>query len=36
MNPAGANSFVLFPLGKKRFAMPADRVTELARPDMLH
>lgn len=31
-----ANSFVLFPLGKKRFAMPADRVTELARPDVLH
>ncbi len=36
MNPAGTNSFVLFPLGKKRFAMPADRVTELARPDVLH
>lgn len=25
--------FVLFPLGKKRFALPAERVTELARPD---
>lgn len=30
-----ANSFVLFPLGKKRFALPAERVTELARPDRL-
>ena len=28
-------SFVLFPLGKKRFALPADVVTELARPDRL-
>lgn len=27
------NSFVLFPLGKKRFALPADKVTELAIPD---
>ena len=27
--------FVLFPLGKKRFALPADVVTELARPDHL-
>jgi chemotaxis signal transduction protein len=37
-NPAageGARSFVLFPLGKKRFALPADVVTELARPDRL-
>jgi chemotaxis signal transduction protein len=25
--------FVLFPLGNKRFAMPADLVAELARPD---
>jgi len=31
----GAQAFVLFPLGKKRFALPADRVTELARPDRL-
>lgn len=31
----GAQSFVLFPLGKKRFALPADVVTELARPDRL-
>jgi chemotaxis signal transduction protein len=28
-------SFVLFPLGKKRFALPAAAVTELARPDRL-
>lgn len=27
--------FVLFPLGKKRFALPASQVTELARPDTL-
>ncbi len=31
----GAQSFVLFPLGKKRFALPAKVVTELARPDRL-
>lgn len=30
-----ASSFVLFPLGEKRFALPADVVTELARPDRL-
>lgn len=35
MTSFGANSFVLFPLGKKRFALPAERVTELARPDRL-
>ena len=29
------NSFVLFPLGQKRFALPADIVTELARPGRL-
>jgi chemotaxis signal transduction protein len=29
------SSFVLFPLGKKRFALPADKVTELAIPDHL-
>ncbi len=27
--------FVLFPLGEKRFALPADNVAELARPDRL-
>ena len=26
-------SYVLFPLGKRRFALPAETVTELARPD---
>ena len=30
---AKPNSFVLFPIGKKRFALPAAVVTELARPD---
>jgi len=30
-----SGKFVLFPLGKKRFALPADVVTELARPDHL-
>ena len=29
-------NFVLFPMGKKRFALPADLVTELARPDRMH
>ena len=29
------SKFVLFPLGKKRFALPAEQVTELARPDHL-
>jgi chemotaxis signal transduction protein len=29
-------NFVLFPLGKRRFALLADAVTELARPDRLH
>lgn len=28
-------SYVLFPLGKKRFALPAKLVAELARPDNL-
>lgn len=27
--------FVLFPLGKRRFALPAEVVTELAQPDQL-
>jgi chemotaxis signal transduction protein len=26
-------SYVLFPLGERRFALPAETVTELARPD---
>ena len=30
---ARPSSFVLFPIGKKRFALPAAAVTELARPD---
>ena len=33
MTGSETNSFVLFPLGKKRFALPASQVTELARPD---
>ncbi|HWR13221.1 MAG TPA: chemotaxis protein CheW [Terriglobales bacterium] len=33
---AAQDQFVLFPLGKKRFALPAERVTELARMDLLH
>jgi len=32
----GQRNFVLFPLGRKRFALFADLVTELARPDRLH
>lgn len=28
-------AYVLFPLGEKRFALPAEAVTELARPDEL-
>jgi chemotaxis signal transduction protein len=35
MTPGGENSYVLFPLGEKRFAVPAAVVTELARPDNL-
>ncbi len=27
------NSYVLFPMGEKRFALPAELVKELARPD---
>jgi chemotaxis signal transduction protein len=30
---SAASSFVLFPMGEKHFALPADRVTELARVD---
>ena len=36
MNPTPEKSIVLFPLGKKRFALPAETVTELAQPDRLH
>ena len=35
MTAGGENSYVLFPLGEKRFALPAAVVTELARPDNL-
>ena len=35
MTFAEHKSYVLFPLGKKRFALPAEAVTELARPDRL-
>src|SRR5438876_7847685 len=31
----GQKAWVLFPLGRKRFALPAETVTELARPDRL-
>lgn len=31
-----ATQFVLFPLGRKRFALPAGQVTELARMDFVH
>jgi chemotaxis signal transduction protein len=33
MTASADKSYVLFPLGKKRFALPAEAVTELARPD---
>jgi chemotaxis signal transduction protein len=33
MIEGGNKSYVLFPLGKQRFALPAEIVTELARPD---
>jgi chemotaxis signal transduction protein len=36
MSAAATASFVLFPLGKKRFALSATRVTELARMDRVH
>lgn len=35
MTSTAQKSFVLFPLGKKRFALPAEKVTELAIPDHL-
>lgn len=33
MRSGTANSFVVFPIGRKRFAIPAARVSELAQPD---
>ena len=36
MSVRGESGFVLFPLGGKRFALPAEQVTELAKPDNLH
>ncbi len=33
MSPLPQSQFVLFPLGEKRFALPAESVAELARPD---
>ena len=35
MNSETERRFVLFPLGEKRFALPAETVAELARPDRL-
>jgi chemotaxis signal transduction protein len=35
MIPEADKAYVLFPLGEKRFALPAETVTELARPDSL-
>jgi chemotaxis signal transduction protein len=35
MNAERAKSYVLFPMGTKRFALPAEFVEELARPDHL-
>lgn len=35
MTSAREKSFVLFPLGERRFALPAETVAELARPDRL-
>ncbi len=32
---ASEKSFVLFQLGKRKFALPAEKVTELAKPDRL-
>src|SRR5947209_12998578 len=34
-NREATSKFVLFPMGKKRFALPAEVVTELAQPDTL-
>jgi len=35
MTLSDEKTFVLFPLGRKRFALPAEKVTELAKPDCL-
>lgn len=35
MTSVNDRRFVLFPLGEKRFALPAENVSELARPDEL-
>jgi chemotaxis signal transduction protein len=35
MNAGSEKSYVLFPMGEKRFALPSQVVTELARPDHL-
>src|SRR5438045_9447396 len=35
MSSGGEKSFVLFPLGARRFAFPSEDVTELAKPDRL-
>jgi len=35
MTSLNERRFVLFPLGEKRFALPAENVAELARPDRL-
>src|SRR5215470_5290868 len=35
MSAAPERSYVLFPMGEKRFALPAGVVAELARPDHL-
>jgi chemotaxis signal transduction protein len=35
MSDGRAKSYVLFPMGSKRFAVPAEFVEELARPDHL-
>lgn len=35
MTRMNESQFVLFPLGDRRFALPAEKVSELARPDRL-
>ena len=35
MTSLNERRFVLFPLGEKRFALPAETVAELAQPDRL-
>jgi chemotaxis signal transduction protein len=35
MNATRDKAYVLFPMGEKRFALPSEVVTELARPDHL-